>query len=451
MTRNKKIAIACVIIGIASIVAIVFSHQFSAPQKEAEEERIVVNLTTTEEELIPKLKEQGYIRSEWAFNLVLKIKGEIKPGGYKVSKSMNAWKLAEILTSEPYMKWVVIPEGWRKEQIAELLATTLGWSEQQKDDWVNKYTAMKYDYVEGVYFPDTYLIPKDEAPLQVAQRLINKFNEKFAPYSDKFLKANVKWTTALKIASIVQREAAGKDDMPLIAGILWNRLLKGMKLETDATLQYARDTKLAYKDDPCEDPESYARKRDICYKPDILQPKVAYLGIENWWTPIRPEDKKLDSLYNTYLYKGLPPHPICNPGIEAIDAVLNSTETEYLYYLHDKEGKIHPALTYEEHQANIEKYLLDTITGTITDVALSAKVITIKDQQGKEISVALTEKTMLLSREKVELKDFQKGETIIAIGRWTGENTFIPIKIEKKQPNASIELPTEPPEIVPAP
>ena len=82
-----------------------------------------------------------------------------------------------------------------------------------------------------------------------------------------------------------------------------------------------------------------------------------YKGIDNWWTSIEVVDKQIDSKYNTYLYEGLPIHPICNPGIDAIDAVLNSAETECLYYLHDSNKQIHCAKTYEEHQENIEKYL----------------------------------------------------------------------------------------------
>ncbi len=363
MNKTIKIIIivAGIILTITAIGAFVFyQYQFSAPQKTAETERIVVNLTTTEEKLIPILKEQGYIRSEWAFNYVLKKKGwqgKIQPGGYKVSKGMNAWELAEVLASEPYMKWFVIPEGLRKEQIAEILDKDLNWSDPQKDNWINKFTAMKYDYVEGVYFPDTYLIPVDEEPLQTAQRFIDKFNEKFAPYADKFLEANIKWTTALKIASIVQREAAGKDDMPLITGIIWNRLLKDMKLEVDATVQYARDTKLHFDYDPCEDPEYRSEHSDYCFNPELLQPTATYTSKGDWWKPITLEDKRIDSLYNTYLYKGLPPHPICNPGLDAIDAVLNSAETECLYYLHDSSGQIHCAKTYEEHSENIIKYL----------------------------------------------------------------------------------------------
>jgi UPF0755 protein len=147
--------------------------------------------------------------------------------------------------------------------------------------------------------------------------------------------------------------------MPLIAGILWNRLLKDMKLEVDATVQYVRDSKLAYENDPCVDPSSYARAKssNLCYNPNMVQPTVAYLGMQDWWKPITPADKQLDSYYNTYLYKGLPPHPIGNPGVDAIKAVLHPTETECLYYLHDSNRQIHCAKTYEEHLNNINQYL----------------------------------------------------------------------------------------------
>ena len=362
MIINKKSIIIIGIILIIGIAVFLFLFQFSAPQTKAEEERFVISSTTSKEEIISKLKEQGYIRNEWTFNFVLKIKGwhgEIELGGYKISKSMNAWKIAKILTSEPYMKWITIPEGWRKEQIAELLAKELNWDDQEKRNWVTKYTAMEYDYVEGIYFPDTYLIPKDETGLQIAQRFINKFNEEFVLYTKEFLEANIKWDTALKIASIVQREAAGKDDMPLIAGIIWNRLLKGMKLEIDATLQYARDSELTF-DDLCNSPGNREQWQCDCEEePDNCYIRNGfYKGIDNWWTPIVVANKQIDSKYNTYLYEGLPPHPICNPGIDAIDAVLNPVETDCLYYLHDQNRQIHCAKTYKEHKENIKKYLI---------------------------------------------------------------------------------------------
>jgi UPF0755 protein len=248
--------------------------------------------------------------------------GSIEPGAYKISKSMTAWQIAGVLSKDSYMRWVVIPEGLRKEEIANLLSKNLKWSEEEKNKWINTYTAMDYDHMEGVYFPDTYLIPVDEAPLDVAKRLQTKFNEKFAPLAKEAVAQNIKWTTLLKVASIVQREANGKNDMPIVAGIIWNRLLKNMKLEMDATLQYIRG--------------------------DIGN---------GFWAPITTAEKQIDSPYNTYKNIGLPPHPICNPGLSAIEAALTPAKTDCLYYLHDSLGEIHCSDTFEEHKANIEKYL----------------------------------------------------------------------------------------------
>ncbi len=314
-----------IVLLLAVILGIVLYRQFFAASGSGEDERFIIPLNTETSEVVKKLKNEGFIRDISGFDIALFLHGggSIRPGGYKISKGMSAWEMVSVMKNGPYMEWVTVPEGLRKEEIADILGETLGWTDQEKSDWINKYTAMKYDEIEGVYFPDTYLLPKDETGLQIADRLQTKFNEKFQPYADKFVKENIKWTTALKVASLVQREAADKTDMPLIAGILWNRLLNNppMRLEIDATVQYA-------------------------------------LGKSgNWWPKIKPADYKTDSPYNTYLNKGLPPHPICNPGINAIDAVLNPAKTDCLYYLHDADREIHCAVTYDEHLQNIEKYL----------------------------------------------------------------------------------------------
>lgn len=302
------------------------SEEYLAPLSQAEPERFVISLDITKDEIIDKLFTEGFIRSKEAFSAALAAtaKGDnpIEPGGYKIAKNMNAWEIAKVLAAKPYMKWVVIPEGLRKEEIADLLANSLGWSDAKKNKWITAYTALKYDYIEGVYFPDTYLIPADETPQAVANRLTAKFEEKFAPYSKEFAAQGIQWTTAIRMASVVQREAANDVDMPLIAGIIWNRLLSDMKLEIDATVQYARGKTLS-----------------------------------GWWAPIKVEDLKIDSRYNTYLYKGLPPHPISNPGLPAIEATLSPAKTDCLFYIHDKDKQTHCAETYEEHQQNIVKYL----------------------------------------------------------------------------------------------
>jgi len=319
--NEKKILF--IVIGVVLVIMcftiFLFLRQFSAPQKKAEEERIVIGLSTTETELIPKLKEQGYLRNEWAFHFVLERKGwlgKIEPGAYKVSKKMNAWQLADTLVNHPYQKWVVIPEGLRKEEIAERIQEKLGWLDVTKTEFLANSE-------EGYLFPDTYLFNLDYTGQEAAKRMENQFNEKTADLFKEAKENNIRSDTLIVLASLVQREAANEKEMPLIAGIIWNRWLKEMLFQIDATIQY------------------------VLGEPD------------NWWPPIKPADYKIDSPYNTYLYQGRPPAPICNPGLAAIKAVIHPEESEYLYYLHDSERQIHLAKTYEEHLENIEKYLKD--------------------------------------------------------------------------------------------
>ncbi|XOB41401.1 MAG: endolytic transglycosylase MltG [Candidatus Nealsonbacteria bacterium] len=322
MTRNKKIGITGGIILAIGITIGAYQCLFSAPQKELEMERIVINLDTTEEELIPKLKEQGYIRSEWAFNFVLKVKGwqgRIKPGGYKVSKNMDAWILAEMLVNFRDQNWIVIPEGLRKEEVADILQEELYWKEDTKENFLSHAE-------EGYLFPDTYLLDVlniRDAGKKAADRMRNYFNEKCQEIFKEFEEANIRNDTAVILASIIQREAVNEEEMPLIAGIIWNRLLKPMPLQIDATIQY------------------------IVGEPG------------NWWRPVTPEEYKIESAYNTYLHEGKPPAPICNPGLAAIEAVIHDQPSDYFYYLHDSEGQIHPAETYEEHLENIKTFLKD--------------------------------------------------------------------------------------------
>lgn len=306
------------------------STLFGAPQKDVEPERFVIQIGKDDSrEIETSLYEQAFIKSRLGFRIafhgIFNINSIcvdcIMPGAYKLSKDMTVFKIAEILKAGPYMKWTIIPEGYRKEQIAEIFANNLGWDRDQIKDFIDATNEVS-DIKEGIFFPDTYLVPVDENPSEVVSRLYTRFNEKFQPYLEETLKQNIKWTTLVKIASIVQRESAGKDDINLVAGILWNRLLQNMKLDIDATLQYVKGS-----------------------------------SENEWWPVIKSRDKKIDSPYNTYMYEGLPPQPISNPGINAIKAVLYPEKTDCLYYLHDLNKQIHCAETYEEHKANIEEFL----------------------------------------------------------------------------------------------
>ncbi len=245
---------------------------------------------------------------------------DIEPGGYRLTERMGSWRTVKVLIGDAQLRWVTIPEGLRKEEVAGIVGTVLEWTVVQQQRFIAAYQSGVY--AEGVYFPDTYLIPHDATGGEVAERMIAQLNEVLEPYTEELLVQNIKWTTVLKLASLIQREAANDEEMSLIAGILWNRLLQDMRLQVDATVQYVRgDTG------------------------------------NGWWAPIHIRDKNIDSPYNTYLYKGLPPAPIANPGVAAIEAVVYPEETNCLYYIHDDNRRLHCAETYKEHQENIDRYL----------------------------------------------------------------------------------------------
>lgn len=312
-----------ILILILTIISIFYFNPFKETGKSNAQEIVIIDSDNADAAAI-KLEEKGFIRSFTAFNIAYKLKGnkKIEPGGYYISKKMNNWAIIEVLNDGPDLKSITIPEGLRKEQIGERLKTLLSWNEKELNEWNNAYSTDS-DLKEGVYFPDTYLIPVKEKPNIVAKRMIANFNKNFSPYLDKFTEKNIKWATAIKIASIIQREAAGPSDMPLIAGIIWNRLENKQALQLDATIQYAKG-------------------------------KVE----DQWWSTVTGADiRNIDSDFNTYKHTGLPPSPISNPGFSAIDAVLNPEETDCIFYLHDRSRQIHCSVTYKEHLQNIEKYL----------------------------------------------------------------------------------------------
>ncbi len=171
---------------------------------------------------------------------------------------------------------------------------------------------------EGYLFPDTYLFsPSTDATSMIATMRAN-FNTKIASSSRDIAASGHTLSDIVIMASLIEKEARTSAVRRIVAGILWNRLRLGMPLQVDAVFGYIfnRDT----------------------YSPSF-------------------EDLKVDSPYNTYTHTGLPPGPINNPGLDAIDAALHPTKTDYLYYLTGKDGVMHYAMTYAGHQANQARYL----------------------------------------------------------------------------------------------
>ena len=216
---------------------------------------------------------------------------------------------------------IVIEPGLRREQVAELLVQQLNWNSSDQARYARTEPMC---YVNGLVLfqmPGTYRLHKQASPVEVEMVMAAQFNL----YLKDLVAVNeispVMLESALRIASLLQREAAGNGDERIIAGIIWNRLADEMSLDLDATLQYVKG-----------------------------QPG-------NWWPIVRPDDKYLDSPYNTYQNVGLPPGPIASSDLDMVIAALNPEPTECYFYLHADDRSFYCARDYEEHKRNIRRYL----------------------------------------------------------------------------------------------
>lgn len=312
----KKIFFAFIFLFLAGL-SFYFFMQFLPPHfGRLAKESFIIAKDFSEKDLAVRLEKEGFIRSQQAFEQAVKnknLQGKVQPGGYYISKSMPVFEIVEILALHPIQKWVTLPEGLRKEEDAEILQKELGWDDSQTRLFLDNSK-------EGYIFPETYLLDLSWTGKDIAERLSSQFDEEFTILV-KGYDNRLSPEEAVVLASLVQREARGVEEMPLIAGIIFNRLDIGMKLDIDATIQYQIGSS------------------------------------KDWWPKISKEDKSIESPHNTYLNKGLPLSSICNPGREALRAALFPEKNSYFYYLHDAEGNIHCAKTYEEHLANINKYL----------------------------------------------------------------------------------------------
>ena len=281
-------------------------------------DQVQVNFVITKNEsagsVLARLTGERLIHNFWVSKLYLQGIGldqKVRPGNYLLSRSQSLEELLVSLTAGPRDVWVTIPEGFRREQIAQRFES---FDQFDKSEFL-RLTATS----EGKLFPDTYLVPLYATTENIVGMLLENFSTKVGEISQN----------NLIIASLVEREVRNPDDRPVIAGIIIKRLEAGWPLQIDATVQYAQDSA----------------------KCQGLRAKC------EWWKPV--SDTKLQSEYNTYINVGLPPAPIANPGIKAIEATKSFQKSAYWYYLSDSEGVTHFAKTLVEHNLNIDKYLND--------------------------------------------------------------------------------------------
>jgi len=277
------------------------------------------------------LEKDSIVRSAFWFKVAAKIQGKddrIISKSFIIKPGLNNLELMEILT-DPSLKFTVkltIPEGMNIRQIGKLSSKRFNFSENdfikeaENDSLINILGLKgKVKNLEGFLFPDTYIFSFDMSPKEIVFVLFDEFYKRVITVEKYGLKNDPsKLLRIITLASIVQGETQLESEMPTVAGVYTNRLSKRMRLEADPTVQFAL--------------------------PD--GPKQRLMN----------EDLKVKSPYNTYLNYGLPPGPINNPGIKAIEAALNPEKHSYLFFVATGKGGHTFSATYNEHMAAVKEY-----------------------------------------------------------------------------------------------
>lgn len=275
------------------------------------------------------LEKQGIVSSKFNFWLTAKLNGaesKFQTGTYKLHTNMEAREVLRILISgKTSVVRFTIPEGYSVKEIAIRLAKEGIVSQSDLEQAAKKFAPYPYMTgapqeiyrAEGFLFPDTYEAPPGASAGEILQLMAQNFDHQLTPEMRDLAAAQGLSVYELVIlASLVEKEAQFDEDRPMIAQVFLKRLSIGMPLQSDTTIQYLLD----------------APKEDV---------SIA--------------DTKLESPYNTYQHYGLPPGPIANPGLAAIQAVLHPADTDYLYFVADRSGHNHYSRTYEEHLAEVDR------------------------------------------------------------------------------------------------
>lgn len=297
---------------------------------------VIIKQGDSVKNIAKNLKDKDIIRSETAFYTYLRLvdKGEknIIAGRHILNKTMTFPDVIKAIQTISKSETVLtVQEGLTVEDIDKKLVdigliSTGDFNKAVKnfDDYdsywfLNKDISSELDYpLEGYLYPDTYFLDSVSFSSEsLVYKMLNNFEKKFQPLKTDFEKQERSMHDIITMSSILQREVRTQKDYPIVSGLLWKRFDSNWHIGADATILYATKKKT-----------------------------------------IEPQDLKVDSPYNTRLYVGMPPGPICNPDIEHIEGTLNPVESEYWYYLTTLDtGEVIYAKTNEEHNINKQKYL----------------------------------------------------------------------------------------------
>jgi UPF0755 protein len=292
-----------------------------------------ISLNESTGSILDRLEETKLISDQEAVRNYLVYTGldtQLQTGKFNLSPAMTSIEIVNaLLDSTPRFVTVTILPGWRLEEIAENIPTTgltiTGEEFLQMAYSPPAWAMLEFNLpsdssLEGFLLPGSYELLRDSSPDDLLEAILGQFNEQVTfDIRDGFNRQGLSLFEGVTLASIVERENVIEEEMPIIASVFLNRIKVGMNLETDPTVQYA----------------------------------LGFNSVQGtWWTnPLSLSDLKVDSPYNTYLYNGLPPGPIANPSINALQAVAFPAETPYYYFRAacDGSGRHNFSQTFEQH------------------------------------------------------------------------------------------------------
>ncbi len=330
LTNIFRIIAVGKVIGILFLLFLSYQVNYRKPDWEGDKKfRISPGMAFND--IADLLEKEGVISNSFYFKVAAKLQGKddrIISRTYILKTSYNNLELLNVLT-DPSLNYTVkftVIEGIRIKKIAKLSAAKFNFSEalfvkeSQNDSLINLLGLKgKVKDLEGFLYPDTYNLPVDISPKELVEVLFNEFYKKVIASGKYGLKENPKkLLETVTLASIVQGETQLESEMPTIAGVYLNRIAKRMKLEADPTIQYALP----------DGPKQRLLKSDL----------------------------KVNSPYNTYLNYGLPPGPINNPGLKAIESVLNYDKHNYIFFVATGKGGHKFTATYKEHLEAVAEY-----------------------------------------------------------------------------------------------
>ena len=273
------------------------------------------------------LADEGLLEHEALFRLAIMAEGigTIQYGTYDLPRGGSPIQLLEALNSgtprfEPDNQHAfTIPEGLTIDQMSALFETPDSFLDAVRV--VDTFATLGVDVptAEGFLMPNTYFFSEEPDPSEVVTRMLNQFNDDYEGLLEKYPDIqDYDLVKIVTVASLIEEEARVDEERPMVAAVIYNRLEKGMALEMDSTLQYI---------------------------------------LKKYGQRLLNVDKEVDSPYNTYLRKGLPPGPISNPGVKSIEAAMNPSGAEYLFFVSNADGKTHTfSETVKEHNSAVARY-----------------------------------------------------------------------------------------------